>query len=155
MGVSFNLNQFKLGQNIGELMNPGANVIQAQVLPSLSTASYYSAGDVVTFGSTTTGDLPQVKKISTGCGMGVIVFNMKKDKFYANEIVGVALDGSIISMWAATAISRGDVVSYGTSGLGTITSGYGLGIALDTCSTQGLCRILIKCAVPGTGITWF
>ena len=153
--MAFNLNQFKLTNNVGEVMNPAANVIQAQVLPTLATASYYVAGAVVAFG-TASGDTPIVRAISTGCGIGVIVFNAKKNTYYANDIVGLALDGTIITMQAASAIMRGDVVAYGSTGVGTITSGYGIGIALDiaTYSTD-IIRVMIKAGVPGSGITWY
>ena len=152
--MAFNLNQFKLTNRVGEVMNPAANVIQAMVLPSLAAALYYSAGQAVSWG-TNSGDVPVVRNVYSGAvGCGVIVYNMKSDKYAAKAIVGVALDGSTINVSAASAITRGDVVGWGSTGFSTVAAGitaYGLAIALDNASTNGdIIRVLIKAGVRGT-----
>ncbi len=150
--MAFNLNQFKLTNNVGEVMNPAANVIQATVLSSLSASSYYIAGQVVAFG-TGTNDMPTVRLVTTGCGIGVIVFNAKKDKYYANDICGIALNGTIITMLAASAIMRGDTVAHGTTAgyINTITTGNGIGKALDIAvAANDIIRVLIMAGVDAT-----
>lgn len=158
--MAFNLNQFKLSNIAGLVMNPAANVIQAQVLSTLGTASYYSAGQVVAFG-TATGDIPTVRAVTTGCGVGIITFNAKRDKFYGNMICSVALDGTIVTCVAGAAIMRGDVVGYGstTSNVPNVTTisnaggatGRGIGIALDiAAAADDIIRVLIKAGTYGT-----
>ena len=158
--MAFNLNQFKLSNIAGLVMNPAANVIQAQVLSTLGTASYYSAGQVVAFG-TATGDIPTVRAVTTGCGVGIITFNAKRDKFYGNMICSVALDGTIVTCVAGAAIMRGDVVGYGstTSNVPNVTTisnaggatGRGIGIALDiAAAADHIIRVLIKAGTYGT-----
>ena len=148
--MAFNLNQFKLSNIEGMTMNPEPNVISAQVLPTLAAASYYQAGQVVAFG-TNAGDMPIIRAINTGCGIGVIAFNAKKSKYYANDICSVALDGTIITVKAASAITRNDVLAYGSTGMGTITTGNGIGIALDNASASGdIVRMMVKAHVCGS-----
>ena len=136
-------------------MNTGANVIQAQVLPTLATASYYSAGLVVSF-CTATGDMPMVQSVSVGStnGIGIIVSNEKTNKYYANNIVGVALDGTIISVSAGAPIMRNQVVGYGSTtaaGLPQVTamgSGNGIGIAIDIAAAAGdIIRVMVKAGI--------
>lgn len=147
--MALNLNMFKMSNQVGVVMNPAANVIQAVVLPTLATTSYYSAGLVVSYG-TDSGDMPVIRQVSSGCGIGIIVFNAKTDTFYRNQIVGVALDGSIITCAAGTGITRNDIVGYGsvTSNqptIQTIASGSGIGIALDSAAALGdIIRVQIK-----------
>ena len=152
--MAFNLTQFKLTNIQGLCMNPAANVIQCVVLPSLATTSYYSAGLVVSFGSTTVSGAPVIQAATSGTGgMGIIVFNAKTDKFYANDVVGVALDGTIINVVAGAPILRGQVVAYGstTTNIPNVTgcsSGIGIGIALDIASAANdIIRVLVKSGV--------
>jgi hypothetical protein len=162
--MGFNLNQFKLSNIAGLVMNPAANVIQAQVLSTLGTASYYVAGQVVAFG-TASGDIPTVRAVTTGCGMGIITFNAKRDKYYGNMVCGVALDGSIITCVAGAPIMRGQPVAYGsvTSNVAYVTglsivpnaATFGIGIALDIASAaDDIIRVLIKAGVSGTS-RWY
>jgi hypothetical protein len=152
--MGFNLNQFKLTNLQGLVMNPAANVIQAVVLPTLATTTYYSAGLVVSFGSVATNACPVVQQAVSGTGgIGIIVFNAKRDTFYANEIVGVALDGTIINCVAGAPISRQQVVAYGStaSNIPNVTgcsSGIGVGIALDVAAAAGdIIRVLVKSGI--------
>jgi hypothetical protein len=162
--MAFNLNQFKLSNIVGLVMNPAANVIQAQVLSTLGTASYYVAGQVVAFG-TASGDMPTVRAVTTGCGIGILAFNAKKDKYYGNSMCTVALDGTIISCAAGAAIMRGQPVAYGsvTADVAYVTglaitpnaASYGIGIALDIAAAAGdIIRVLIKAGVSGTN-RWY
>ena len=158
--MGFNLNQFKLSNIAGLVMNPAANVIQAQVLSTLGTASYYVAGQVVAFG-TASGDIPTVRAVTTGCGIGIITFNAKRDKYYGNMVCGVALDGSIITCVAGAAIMRGQTVAYGsvTSNVAYVTGlaqgagikTQGIGIALDiAAAADDIIRVLIKSGSYGS-----
>ena len=151
MATQYNMNQFGLKDQVGEVMNPGANVIQCVINPSLASGTYYMAGQVVSF-ATNAGDTPVVKAASAGKGIGVIVFNERTNQYSARMVCGVALDGSIITMSAAAAIARGDVVGYGSTfttgaavGVSTMGSGVGIGIALDiAASSTDIVRVLIK-----------
>ena len=151
MATQYNMNQFSLKDQVGEVMNPGANVIQAVVNPSLASGTYYRAGQVVSLG-TGTGDCPIVQAAAAGKGIGVIVFNERTNQYSARMICGVALDGCIVTMEAAAAIARGAVVGYGSTfttgaavGVSTMASGVGIGIALDiAASSTDIVRVLIK-----------
>ena len=151
MATQYNMNQFSLKDQVGEVMNPAANVIQAVINPSLASGTYYLAGQVVSFAGNA-GDTPVIAAASAGKGIGVIVFNERTNKYSARMVCGVALDGSIITMQAAAAIARGAVVGYGSTfsdgtaiGISTMASGVGLGICLDiAASATDIVRVLIK-----------
>jgi hypothetical protein len=151
MATAYNMNQFGLKDQVGEVMNPGANVIQAVINPSLASGTYYMAGQVVSF-ATNAGDCVVVKAAAALKGIGVIVFNERTNQYSARMVCGVALDGCIITMQAAAAIARGDVVAYGSTfttgtavGISTAGSGVGIGIALDiAASSTDIVRVLIK-----------
>jgi hypothetical protein len=152
--MAYQMNQFKLKDQLGEVMNPGANVIQAVINPSLASGTYYQAGQVVSFGASVN-DTPTVVAAAAGKGLGVIVFNERTNQYSANMVCGIALDGSIITMQAAAAIARGAVVGYGSTftdgtavGISTMASGIGIGIALDiAASATDIVRVLIKSGV--------
>jgi predicted RecA/RadA family phage recombinase len=151
MANNYNMNQFKMKDQIGEVMNPAANVIQAVISTSLAAGTYVQAGQVVSF-DTTAGDMPAVKPAAAGKGIGVIVFNERTNQYAQNMVCGIALDGSIITMSAAAAIARGAVVGYGSTfsdgsaiGVSTMGSGVGIGVALDIAATStDIVRVLIK-----------
>ena len=162
--MAFNLNQFKLSNIAGVVMNPAANVIQAQILSTLGTASYYTAGQVVAFG-TTSGDMPEVRAVTTGCGIGIIAFNAKREKYYGNMICSVALDGTIITCVAGAAIMRGQPVAYGSTAanvpnvtglaVGASSKVVGIGISLDIAAAAGdIIRVLIKSGTFGS-TSWY
>ena len=152
---AFNMNQFGLTNNVGEVMNTGANVIQAVINPSLAAGTYYMAGQVVQLG-TDTNDTPTVKAAVGGKGIGVIVFNERTNQYSANMVCSVALDGTIITMLAAAQIARGQVVAWGSTfgtgtaiGISAAASGSGIGIALDNAASSGtdIFRVLIKSGI--------
>jgi hypothetical protein len=146
--MALNMNQFKLGNVLGKTMNPAANVIQAQLYLASGTAN---AGDVVCFGSTSS-EMPVVRKVNTGCGIGVIVFNARTNAYTSGMIIGVALAGTIVTVQATSAITRGDVVGWGSTGVGTLGAAkYGLGIAIDN-ATYGteIIRVLLQPGVYST-----
>ena len=150
----FNMNQFNLTNNVGEVMNPAANVIQCIVNPSLAAGTYYMAGQVVSL-STATSDTPAVQAAAAAHGIGVIVFNERTNQYSAKNVCGVALDGSIITMQAAAVIARGQVVGYGSTfsdgtavGVSAMGSGVGIGVALDAAtSATDIFRVLIKAGI--------
>ena len=156
--MAMNLNQFKITNRAGLVMNPAANVIQCQVLPTLATTSYLSAGQVVAFG-TDSGSTPIVRAVANagGCGIGIIVYNMKTDKYYARYICGVALDGSIITCNADVAMTRGNIVGWGSGGVRPIANtSFGIGITLDNATAANdIVRVLIQTGISGTGgLSW-
>jgi len=151
--MAFNLNQFKMTNLVGVVENPGANVIQCQVLPTMATTSYFSAGQVVNFGSGVA-EMQIVQAATSGTGgIGIIAFTAKKDTFYANDIVSVAMDGSIINVVAGGPIARMQTVAFGSIayGIPNVTGAVGatgVGIALDIASAAGdIIRVMVKAGV--------
>jgi hypothetical protein len=152
--MPYNMNQFGLTNQVGEVMNPAANVIQATINPNLASGTYYQAGQVVSFAAGVS-DIPIVAASAAGYGIGVIVFNERTNQYSANMVCGVALDGSIVTMQAAALIARNQVVAYGSTfttgsavGVSAAGSGVGIGIALDTAaSATDIIRVLIKAGI--------
>ena len=143
--MSFQLSQFKLSDHAGEKMNPAGLVIGARI--SADQASYLEAGFAVKFVAAEAGDAPVIDEIGAGeGGDGVILFNMQKSKRYANEMVEVAMIGSIVTMVAATAINRGVDVAYDPStGKVSGTTGAKIGKTLDIASADGdIVRVLVN-----------
>ena len=125
-------------------MNPNTSVISAKI--SKDMASYMVAGDGVNLVAAEVGDLPVVTKMSTGdVAFGVVLFNQQKAKRVALDVVEIGHKGAIVTMVAATAISRGDKVAYSSStGYVSTTSGTKIGQALDIASATGdIIRVFI------------
>lgn len=143
--MAFQLNQFKLTKNAGEVMNANPNTISARI--TSDEASYYVAGAVLKYDTAEAGDAPVMEEITLGQGgEGVLLFNAQKAKRYADEMVEVALLGSIVTMIAATAIARGASVAYApATGYVSTTTGAKIGKALDIASTTGdIIRVLVN-----------
>ena len=143
--MAFQFNQFKLTNNVGELMNSNSCAISVRLASGF--VGILKAGDVVKFNSDT-GDLPVVTQALSGdSGNGVIIFNAKKATYAANDVFEIALSGSIISMAAATGISaRATLCAYNSvSGYVQSTSGNYLGYNLDIASVTGdIIRIFVQ-----------
>lgn len=135
--MSFQLNQFKLSNMPGEVMNVNANTIAVKLLSTLSGT--VKAGDVVKLHATEVGDLPVVDKAVSGdSGIGVVLFNAKKATWAANDVIEVALGGSIITMVASTNFNRAQLVSWNSvSGQVQSTSGNYIGFAMDIATATG------------------
>lgn len=145
--MAFQLNQFKLTNQIGEVMNPAVNVIAIRLSSTYSGTA--KAGDVVKFNATEDGDLPVVNAAVSGdAGQGVILFNAKKATYAALDVTEIALDGSIVTMAAATALPRRQLVSWNSvSGYvqATATNQNYIGITIDEAAATGdIVRVLIR-----------
>lgn len=145
--MAIQLNQFKLTNQIGEPMNPATNVIAVRLSSTYTPAG--KAGDVVKFNPTEDGDLPVVNPaISGDAGQGVILFNAKKATYAALDVTEIALQGTIVTMAAAGALSRRQLVSWNSvSGYiqATATNQNYIGITLDEASAAGdIVRVLIN-----------
>ncbi len=145
--MALSLNQFKLSNQIGETMNYETNVISVRLCSTYSPAA--EAGDVVKFNATENGELPVVQPaISGDAGQGVVLFNAKKATWQALDIVEIAMLGTIVTMAAATAMSRRQLVSWNSlSGYvqATATNQNYLGYTIDEASTTGdLVRVFIQ-----------
>lgn len=143
--MSFQLNQFKLSDHAGEKMNPNGLVVAGRVSADLS--GYLEAGDVVKFVAAEAGDAPVFGNITAGdAGEGVILFNMQKSKRYPNEMVEVAMIGSVVTMVAGTAINRGVDVSFDpATGKVSGTTGSSIGKTMDIASATGdIVRVIVN-----------
>lgn len=135
--MSFQLNQFKLTNSVGEVMNVNPSTIAVRFSSSL--VGTVKAGDVVKFSATEVGDLPVVvQAVSGDSGDGVVLFNAKKATYAANDVTEIAMDGSMVTMTAGTAINRRVLVAWNSVSLSLqSTSGNYLGYTLDIATTTG------------------
>lgn len=143
--MAFQLNQFKMSDQVGQLMNPNANTISVRL--SKDMVGTVKAGDVLKFIATETGDCPVMgKAASADIVDAVVIFQAKKATFAANDIIEVAMLGSIISMVAGAAINRGVAVSWNSvSGKLQSTTTNHLGKLLDISTADGdIVRVQIQ-----------
>lgn len=144
--MPFQMDQFDIKNQQGIKMNPNGQAIEAKVSKDLSSTTPFEAGYAAKFHATEAGDLPVITPISAGeAGDGVVLFNMKKSKRYALDVVEFALDGSIVGMVASTGINRGVAVAFNPSThYVTTTTGARIGKTLDIASATGdIVRVLI------------
>lgn len=143
--MAFQLNQFKLTNQIGETMNVNPSTLSIRLVSTLSGT--VKAGDALKFSASEAGDLPVMDKAaSADQAYAVVLFNAKKATYAANDVVEVALAGSIVTMEASTAINRGSLVSWNSvSGkIQSTTTNY-LGYTLDIASASGdIVRVFIQ-----------
>lgn len=143
--MAFQLNQFKLTNMVGELMNPGANTLAVRLISTLSGT--VKAGDVLKLAATEAGDAPVMDKAVSGdSGHAVVLFQAKKATFAANEMIEVTFAGGIVSMAANGTINRGSLVSWNSvSGLLQSTTTNYIGYALDVASASGdIIRVFVQ-----------
>lgn len=143
--MSFQMNQFKMTDQIGEAMNVNPNTISARV--STNQSGTLKAGDVVKLTTTEAGDLPVIQNAVSGdSGYGVVLFNAKQATYAAGDVVEIALAGSIVTMQVSTGYNRGQLVSWNSvSGKLQSTTGNYIGFALDVTSTAGdISRVFIQ-----------
>lgn len=129
-------------------MNVNPSTISVKLASTLSGT--VKAGDALKFSTTEAGDLPVMDKAaSADLTKAVVIFNAKKATWAANEVVEVALAGSIINMEASTAINRGTLVSWNSVSqkIQTTTTNY-IGYTLDIASASGdIVRVFIQPAL--------
>ena len=112
--MSFQLNQFRITNQVGEVMNPNVATLEFRLSSTYSVAA--KAGDVVKFAPTEVGDLPVVTPILEGdAGIAVVLFNAKKATYAALDVTEFGAAGSIVTMPAAGALNRGQLVSFNQS----------------------------------------
>ena len=145
--MAFQLNQFKLTNQAGETMSATPNVIAVRLSSTYTPVG--KAGDVVKLNATEDGDLPVVNPaISGDAGMGVILFNAKKATYAALDVTEIALEGTIVTMVAATALNRRQLVSWDSVRgyvQATANSNNYIGITIDEATTTGdIVRVLIR-----------
>lgn len=145
--MAFQLNQFKLSNQVGEVMNPAANVIAVRLSATFSGTA--KAGDVMKLNAAEDGDLPVVNAAVSGdAGQGVILFNAKKATYAALDVTEMAMDGTIVTMAAATNLNRRQLVSWNSlTGYvqATATNQNYIGYTLDEAAVTGdIVRVLIR-----------
>ena len=137
--MAFQLNQFRISNQVGETMNPNEGTLAFRLSSTYTPAG--KAGDVVQFAPTETGDLPVVSPaLQGGSNMGVILFNAKKATYAALDVTEFGIVGSIVTMAAAGALNRGQLVSWdptrGQIQATASTNNY-LGFTLDIAVNAG------------------
>lgn len=143
--MSFQLNQFKLSNIEGEVMNVNPSTIDVKL--SKDMVGTVKAGSTVKLVASEVGDLPVVDKAVSGdSGFGVVLFNAKKATYAANDVTEIAIVGSIISMVAGTALNRAQLVSWNSVSLSLqATSGNYLGYLIDVASATGdIVRVVLQ-----------
>lgn len=145
--MAFQLNQFRITNQVGETMNPNGLTIACRLSSTYTPAG--KAGDVVKYNPTEVGDLPVVNPIKEGdSGSLVLLFNAKKATYAALDVTEFGGETSIVTMAAATAINRGQLVSFNTlSGQvqSTASTNNYFGYTLDIASVTGdIVRVLVQ-----------
>ena len=153
--MAFNMNQFKFIDRPGVVQNPNPCTITAMVDAAQGTATPIVAGQAVSLGSGS-GKMTSVILAASSKGIGVMLFNPKRDKYYAGYMCEIALSDSIVKMSCNSAsVVRGNFVTFistaGTANAVTQCGGSGsssngsIGIALDNCANVGdLINVLIQ-----------
>lgn len=109
--MAFQLNQFRITNQIGEVMDPNGCTLAFRLSSTYTPAA--KAGDVVKFAPTEVGDLPVVAVPGQGDpNMAVVLFNAKKATYAALDVTEFGVSSSIITMAAAGALNRGQLVSW-------------------------------------------
>lgn len=143
--MTFNMNQFKMTDQPGEVMNVNPSTIDVRI--SKDQAGSILPGEVLRFSPTEVGDLPVMERAVSGdSGRAVVLFNAKKYSFVANDVVEVAFQGSIITMIASTGINRGINVGFNSvSGQIQSTSTSYIGYTIDIASATGdIVRVFVS-----------
>lgn len=141
------LNQFEQSQVKGILdLGFNANVLTAQV--KSSSVNTLVGGSVVVL-QDEAGKVMTVDKAAaiTNDILGVVLYEVKKSSFVANDFVRVAFANSVVVMEASAAIAKGASVEAVLAGdkVATQATGTTIGRALDKASADGdLIRVLIK-----------
>jgi hypothetical protein len=143
--MAFQMNQFKLTDIAGEVMNVNPSTISVRISKDFATT--LKAGDVVKLVASEAGDAPVVTEAASGdAGFGVILFNAKKATYAAYDMVEIALAGSIVGMVASTGMNRAQLVSWNSvSHKIQSTSGNYIGYTLDIASASGdIVRVFVQ-----------
>ena len=137
--MAFQLNQFRITNQVGEVMNPNVATLAFRLSSTYSVAA--KAGDVVKFAPTEVGDLPVVTPVLEGdSGIAVLLFNAKKATYAALDVTEFGASGSIVTMAAATALNRGQLVSFNQLSKqvqATASTNNYIGYTLDIASVTG------------------
>ena len=147
MALYQNMNQFAqspLKGDLAKIVNP--STISAQV--DIGAASALVAGTMVKL-TTSTGHtiLVDTAAATTQNPLGFVIYSPKKDSWTGGDALEIAMNGSVIYLEAAEAISRGRSLEYVASGAKVRASRGSnpvIGIALDNATaTGGLIRVLV------------
>ncbi|RTL04663.1 hypothetical protein EKK58_10155 [Candidatus Dependentiae bacterium] len=149
--MNYQLNQFGLTNELGAAMNVNPSTISVKIskdfagLAADGTAIY--TGYALKFVASEASDMPvMTEAASADQADAVVLFNAKKAAYEANDIVEVALVGSIVTMQAGTAMNRRQLVSWNNVShkIQATTTNY-LGYTLDIASATGdIVRVLIQ-----------
>lgn len=141
------LNQFSQSTEKGVLdMSVNPNVLNVKI--DSSSVNTLTGGSVVVY-TDTAGKVITVDKASAISDdiAGVVLYEVKKNSFVADDFVRIAFANSVVIMEASSAIAKGADVEAVLTGdkVATQSTGTTIGRALDKASTDGdLIRVLIK-----------
>lgn len=127
-------------------LNP--NTISVQLDPD-SNETYLVPGAEVKIVSGTANTILVDKCGEDEVGIGFVLFSAKKERFYPGDSFEVGMDGTILWLEAAAAITRGVELEYEETGdkVRTYTGGGNpsVGLALDNAATGGdLLRVFVR-----------
>jgi hypothetical protein len=141
------LNQFSQSTEKGILdMSANPNVLNVKI--DSSSVNTLTGGSVVVY-TDTAGKVITVDKASAISDdiAGVVLYEVKKNSFVADDFVRIAFANSVVIMEASSAIAKGADVEAVLTGdkVATQSTGTTIGRALDKASADGdLIRVLIK-----------
>jgi len=148
MSVFQNMNQFgqtPLKGNVSAIVNP--DTISVRVDPN--STNTLVPGDVVVLTTTSGNEILVDKASATQIGFGFVIYQVKKDKFVANDLMEIALGGTIMWVEASGTVTRNQFVEY-VSSTSTVIASAGTnpicGLALDSTTTGNLFRIITRFA---------
>lgn len=106
------LNQFAPKRVRGELLDWGLNSLQLEVAIDASQTDALYAGDAVKIAPTSTGKLKVVAAAGTDAIKGIILFNAKKEKAEAGDMITIAMRDAVVNCVTEDAINAGEEVFY-------------------------------------------
>lgn len=141
-------NQFAQTMEKGQLdLNRFSDVVTCRV--STSASASLVPGQAVTLADEAGKTISVIDGVSgpTVKAFGVVLRNLKQSEFAVNEMVEVAINGSVVYMEASEAIARGGLVAYSVTGekvAEAVSTNEVLGIAMDKASADGdLIRVML------------
>jgi hypothetical protein len=143
--MAMQLNQFKLANYAGQTMN--ANDVTISVRVTSTESGSYIPGQTVKLVTSEVGDCPVVvATVQADVPLGVVLQNPKKNRFYAYDMVEIAMAGSIVTMTAGMALGRGvKVYAAPTTGYISSTTLANVGLTLDVASAIGdIVRVFVN-----------
>lgn len=149
MSVFQNMNQF--GQTplkglVAAIINP--DTLSVRVDPN--SVATLVPGDAVVLTTTAGNEILVDKALASQIAFGIVIYQVKIDKFKANDLMEIALNSSVIYVEASGTITRNQYVEF-VAATSTMIASSGtnpvVGLALDSATSGNLFRILVRATV--------